>query len=279
MTIAIAAARSAALVAARQENNPFAAWNNLAVGKTYGGTATLADGAAANAFSGTTNDFWLPNVAATTAQLQVTFPSALTISCAAIVAHNLSTLGGSCAVQRSTNAGVNWSDAGAGTLTPADNSPMVWRMVETGNNAADWRFNFTGLTVAAPLYVGVAFLGQDMVFPDRFFQGFAPVIAPTEINLQSNVSVGGNLMSSSVIGRGSRLSAPFRHVDPAFVRGAMKGFIPHFNEGRGFVFGWRPAALPQDVHYCWRDGDPLVPSYSDVRDFMTFSLSMRVYEG
>ena len=32
-------------------NNPFVAWNNLAKGKTYGGTTNLPDGAAANAFA------------------------------------------------------------------------------------------------------------------------------------------------------------------------------------------------------------------------------------
>lgn len=278
MTIAIAAARSATLVAAKEHNNPFAAWDNLAEGQTFGGTATLTDGDAANAFAGTTYDYWLPDVTATTAQLRVTFGSALTMSCAAIVAHNVGTLGASAAVQRSTNGGANWSDAGAGTITPADDSPMVWRMIESGNDAADWRFNFTGLTIGDPLYVGVAFLGPDMVFPDRFHQGFAPVIQPTEVNLQSNVSVGGNLLGSSVIARGSRMAAPLRWVPPAFVRGTMKGFIPHFNEGRGFVFGWRPSDWPQDVHYCWRDGEPLIPAHSEVRDYMAFTLSMRVFE-
>ena len=278
MTIAIAAARSAALVASKETNNPFAAWNNLGALATLGGTTTLADGAALNAFTGTTFDYWKPNVTATTAQLQVTFGAARTLSCVALAGHNLHLLGASVAVQRSTNAGVNWSDAGAGAVTPADGSPIVFRMITSGNDAADWRLNITGLAVSAPLYIAVAFFGDDMVFPARFYDGFAPPISPMDVQLVSNVTQGNNLVGTSVVIKGSMMQASFSHILPAFVRGALLPFIPYFNAGKPFFFAWRPAAYPQDVVYAWRSGDVIAPQNNGGLDFMSFDIKARVFE-
>jgi hypothetical protein len=278
MTIAVAAARAAALSAAKESDNPFVAFDNQAATAVLGGTATLPDGAALNAVLGTTYDFWRPDVTATTAQFRVTLPVARSLSCVAVCGHNLHDLGASIAVQRSINAGVNWSDGGAGTLTPTDGRPAIFRMVTSGNDAADWRLNITGLTAADPLRIAVAFFGDDLVMPVRFHDRFAPVLSPTEVQLQSNVSVGGNLLGSVVVTEGSMLQASFRHLPPAFVRGAFLPFIPHFNRGRGFFFGWRPATWPADVHYCWRDGGVIAPANDGGLDFMTAGFKARVFE-
>lgn len=282
MTIAVAAARSSALVAANENNNPFVAWDNQAALATavLGGTAVLTDGARANAVSGTTFDYWKPNVTATTAQFQVTFPTARTISFVGIAAHSLGTLGATISVQRSTNGGVNWSDAGAGTIVAIDNNVIGFRMVTSGNDAADWRINITGLTAGANLFIGVIFFGSDLVIPTRFYGGFSPAIVPTEVQLQSNVSVGGNLLGSQVIGQGSTLAAQLRHLDPAFVRGAsFMGFMRHFNAGKGLFFAWRPTLYADDIHYCWRDGNPIRPANMGVLGYMEAELSMRAFDG
>lgn len=278
--IATASARATALASAGQTENPFAAWNNQAATATLSsGDGVLTDGALANAVSGTTYDYWLPNVAGTATTFQVTFPTARTISFVGIAAHNLFTLGASVLVQRSTaGSGGPWSDAGAGTITPTDNSPIGFRMVTSGNDAADWRIRVTGLTASAPLYVGVAFFGNDMVFPRRFYKDFAPNIKPTEVQLQSNVSVGGNLLGNSIVAQGSTLSAQIRNLDPSFVRGEMLEFIPHFNAGKGFFFAWRPNTYGQDLAYAWRDGATLRPVNSGPRNYMSIEMPMRVYE-
>ena len=280
MTTLYSAARTTELTTAGQLENPFIAWDNAGALSTtvLGGTATLTDGAAANAVSGTTYDYWLPNVTGTLARLQATFPTARTLGCVAIAAHNLFTLGATIQVQRSTDAGATWLDAGAGSITPTNNSPLVFRMATSGNNAADWRLNITGLTASAPLYVGVAFFGNDMVFPRRFYKDFAPALAPTEVQLQSNVSVGGNLLGNSVIAQGSTLAASFRNLDAAWVRGTLLPFMPHYNKGKGFFFGWRPATYPQDVHYCWRDGATLRPTNAGPLAFMSMEMQMRAHE-
>ena len=281
MTIIQTAARIAELTAMGQTNNPFVAWNNVAAASTsvLGGTATLTDGAAANAVSGTTYDYWLPNITGTTAQFSVKLPAAVTLNCVGLAVHNLSTLGGSVILNRSTDGGATWSASGlGGSITPTDNGPIVFRTASTGFDAADWRLNFTGLTASAPLYVGVMFFGNDTVFESRFYSGFAPPIAPSEVQLQSNVSVGGNLLGNSIVAQGTTLSAQFRLLPPSFVRGALLPFIPHFNAGKGFLFAWRPTTYADDVRYCWRDGATIRPTNSGPRDFMSVEMGMRAYE-
>ena len=278
MGIAVSTARASALSSADQSNNPFVAWNNLGAAATLGGTAVVTGGEAANAVTGSTYDKWRPDVTATTATLTFDFGSAVNISFAAIASHNTATYGASVRVQRSTD-GSTWADAGAGIVTPATNAPVAWRMVTTSNDAQYWRFYWTGLTAGDDLAVGIAFMGDDLVIPRRLYQGFAPVLTNTEVQLQSNVSIGAHLLGSSVISRGSRLSAEITYVDPTFIRSATwLAFQTSFGEGKGFFFAWRPTKYVDDLHYCARDGDVIRPANSGPRDLMSIGFSARVYQ-
>lgn len=277
--IAISLARQDALAALSYVDNPFLAWSNLGASATLGGTTTLAGGQASKAFNGKTYNYWLPDVAATTARLSVQFASARTISFVGIAAHNLGTLGASVRVQRSTD-GVSWTDAGAGLLAPTDDGPLGWRMVTSGQDYAYWSLYITGLTASDPVAIGVAFFGDDMVIPQRFYSSFAPVITPTEVALQSNVSQGGNLVGTHVVQRGSRLSTEIAHLQASFIRGTdWKAFQTAFNEGAPAFFGWRPDTYPEDLHYLWRDGPVLQPQNMGIRSLMSVGLQARVYEG
>lgn len=270
--------RATALATDDETDNPFIAWDNIGATGTFGGTTTLTDGDTANAFSGTTYDYWLPDVTTTSCSISVTLASAQTLSFVGIAGHNISTYGGTVAVQRSTNSGGTWSDAGAGAQVPTDNSPIGFRMRTTGNDAADWRIRITTLTAGDPIYAAVLFFGNDMVFPRRFYRDFAPPIAPSEVQLQSNVSVGGNLLGNSIVAHGSTLNAQIRNLPVDFVRGDMLPFIPHYNAGKGMFFGWRPTTFDEDLRYTWREGATLRPVNSGPLDFMSIDLAMRAYE-
>jgi len=275
MSIAISSARTAELTG--QTENPFFAWDNWAAGATYGGAATLADGAAANAFNGATYDAWRPNVTATTAALWVIFPTARAVKFAAFAAHNLGTLGASVQVQYSTDTGATWTGSGVGTVAIADDKPMAFRFAP-GVSATHWRFNFSGLTAADPVYIGAAFMGAELVMPTRFYDGFAPIITPTDVQLTANTTEGGPFIRQSVKRIGSTLDCTFNHLEPSFVRGDFRPFQEAYNAGSPFFFGWRPATFPQDIHYGWRAGDALRPVNSGGLDFMSASISARVHE-
>lgn len=275
MSIAISAARTTAL--GTETNHPFFAWENLAASATLSGTTTLTGGAASNAVNGNTHSYWLPDISGTSARFIVDLGSATSITFAAVAAHNLSSFSGAyCQVRRSSD-NVSYSDAGANTITPTDNSPMAFRM--SGQTYRYWEFNFANLTAGDDLAVGVAFFGNDLVMPRPFYQGFSPILTPTEVELQSNVSVGGNYLGSSVIKRGSTLSAEWNNLSATFVRGtSWLAFQRHFNDGLPFFFGWRPAKYPQDIHYAWRQGGTIRPNNSGPKDWMNLGIDARVYE-
>lgn len=254
-------------------NNPFVAWQNLGAAATLGGTAVIAGGERANAVTGSTYDKWRPDVTTTSASLSFDFGTATAVGFAAIAAHNAADYADTVALQISSN-GTTWAAVSSATAVAGI---MAWRVTVS---ARYWRFLFNGLTAGNPLSVGVAFMGPEIIIPSRIYQGFSPVITPTEVQLQSNVSVGAHLLGSSVISQGSKLSADFQHVPAAFVRGdEWMAFQSAFGRGKPFFFAWRPDKYAQDVHYCWRDGGVIRPDNTGPRDFMGLSLAARVYNG
>lgn len=279
MTIAVSSSRAIDLAALGFSNNPFVAWNNLGASATLGGSTPSTGGERANAVTGTTYDKWRAVEASGFAWLDFDFGTATNISFAAIAAHNIGTLGASVRVMRSSD-GVTYTDAGAGSVTPSDNSPIAWRMATSGNSARYWRITVFDLSASDEVSIGVAFLGNDLTIERRFYQGFAPVITPTEVQAQSNVSVGNEFLGDSIIGRGSSLSAQFQYVDPKFVRGASwKSFQTAFNEMSPFFFAWRPEKYPDDIHYCKRTGATIRPENSGPRDLMGFAFNAMVHNG
>lgn len=276
--ILTAPARAGALTLWGQQNNPFFAWDNLAAAATLSGSTAATDGALANAVTGTTYDYYTPTTGAGTVEFIAAFGTAQALTFIGMAAHNLGTLGLEAYAEYSTNSGSSWTDGGAGVASPTDDSPIAWRM--TGDaSATHWRIRIMGGSSTVIPSIGVAFFGHDLVMPDRFYQGFSPRITPTEVALQSNVSVGNHLLGSSVVYSGSTLSAGFTLVRPDFVRGAFKPFQVAFNEGKPCFFAWRPEKYPEDLHYCWRDGGVIRPQNTSVTDYMSFDLNMRLHDG
>lgn len=273
--ITVTPARAIELVNTGMQNNPFVAWNNLGASASFGGTAVLTGGNRSNAVTGSTYDKWRPDVTSTSASLTFDLGSATAVKFAAIAAHNADTFGATVRVDSSPD-GSTWTTTG--TATAAVSGVMAWRMSPAA--ARYWRFLFSNLTAGDPLSVGVAFIGNELIFPRRFYQGFSPILTPTEVELQSNVSVGGHLLGSSVIERGSTVSASINNMPAEFVRGAdYLDFQRNFGEGKGFFFGWRPEKYPSDVHYCWRDGAVIRPTNSGPRDLMSVEFNARAYNG
>lgn len=280
MTLAVAAARAAELLAAGEQNNPFVSSENLGLAATLGGTAVLTDGARINAVVGTTWDFWLPDVSGTEAVLEMQLASAVTCGFAGVVAHNIGTLGGTARWERSTDGGGIWTDAGAGTITPANDRPMGWRMVQSGNDADRWRLRVTGLTAGDPLAVGVAHLGQELVFPTRVYQGIRPPVDPARIDGDVNVSVGGHLLGSDATVTGGSFGFELEHLPDSFIRGAsFRAFLRRWNLLKPAFVHWRPTKYPEDLIYAWRSGSPIEPDNAGPKAYMSIKLDMTYHAG
>lgn len=275
MAIETTDARDIELANYGYQNNPFVAWDNLGASATLGGTSVLTGGDRANAVTGSTYDKWRPDVTTTSANLSFDFGSAISVPFAAIAAHNAFDHGATVALQRSTDNAA-WTTVVSNT--PTDNKPLAFRLATSDGSYRYWRFLFSGLTAGDLLSVGIAFMGEELVIPRRFYQGFAPVLTPTEVQLQSNVSVGAHLLGSSVISRGSTIAADISNIVPTFIRSAeWLDFQTSFGEGRGFFFAWRPMKYTGDIHYCAREGAVIRPENSGPRDLMNIKFSARVY--
>lgn len=124
-------------------------------------------------------------------------------------------------------------------------------------------------------------MGNRLTVPQRIYQGYAPPITPTRVDLQSNVSAGANLLQSSIIRKGSNAVANLTHLLPAFIRdtdtNGWPAFQNHFNNGGSEFWLWRPTTFG-DAFYGWRDGAPIIPTNSGPKSYMAASVEMRLFD-
>lgn len=277
--IGTSATLAATLELAGEENNPFVAWNNLASAGTAATSigTTQTDGEAANAVTGTTYDRWMALADGSgQAALSVDLGSAQAVGFVAIGAHNLGTLGATVTAQYSSD-NVAWTAVDASAHAMTDDVAAGWRVMPA--SARYWRVLITGLSPSADIArIGVLFVGDVVILPRRFYQGYRPPITQTEVQISSNIAEGGNLVGSAYYERGSTVSASVNNVSPDFLRGAgWKAFQRHFNRGGGFFWAWRPTKY-DDMHYAWRAGAAIAPQNSGPLDLMSFSMEMRLHD-
>lgn len=276
MTIVYDPARASQLSLSGEENNPVFLWDNLATVSNVSSSTGIEPGSSVtSAVTGSTYDRALFTVPSTSADLVVDLGSAQSVGCAAIGAHNLGTLGATVRVQASAD-GASWVDAGAGIVSPTDNQAIMFRWASSSYRY--WRALIGGVTSSDVPSIGVFVLGNEMIVPDRIYQGYTPPITNTMVDLQSNVSEGSNLLGSATVRKGSDASTSFAHLTDTFVRGATwKGFQAHFNEGGGTFWAWRPTKY-DDLFYGWRSGSPIVPTNSGPKAYMSADVGMRLYD-
>jgi len=276
MTILIDPTVASALSLAGTENNPIVAYDNAADDGTLSTSGGTEVEAAALAGTGTTFDAWIATgTGGGFAFLQLVLPSPQSLSFAAIAAHNLGTLGVTVRIEYSLNSGSTWLDSGAGAVNPADDQAIAFYFDAVSTDY--WRVTVSN-AVALDVEIAVVMFSNPITIEQRIYQGYAPPITPNAVDLQSNVSEGGNLLGSAVVRKGSRASAGLTHITPTFLRGSTwTGFQEHFNGGGGFFWLWRPTKYG-DAFYAWRDGGVIAPTNSGPKDYMSFNLGMRFYD-
>lgn len=275
MTIITTSARATALAAAGETNNPFL------TGAPLTGTYTTGVGTevqtADNAYSGYTFDQWTatPSVS-DVATWQVDFGSAQSPSFIAIAAHNASTVGAQLLIQSSTD-GSTWTTVTGTTTTPTDNQAIGWRLAGT-TSARYWRIRCELLT--DDISIGVIWIGDEVIIPQRIYQGYTPPITPTQVDLNTNVSEGGQYLGAAYTERGSTWQADLSHIEPTFLRGATwKALQTRWNRGNPAFWGWRPTKYG-DLFYSWRSQGMSViqPTNSGPKDLMGFTVQGRAYD-
>lgn len=274
MTISTGPSRLAYLATLGYENNPFLTGAGLYTSQSVTVGGGSEDTAAENAYSGTTFDPWVSTLSSTAVVWRVDFGSAVTPTAGFMAAHNLGDLGGSVHVRYSDD-NVTYTETEAGNVTPADNSAIGFRFLEGAHRYWEWRFY--GLSASDVLSVGTLWLGSEIIMPQRIYQGYRPPLTPTVTELNTNVSEGAHLLGSDFSERGSTFEASFSHLTPDFVRGATwQAFQRRWNRGNGAFWAWRPAKYG-DLFYAWNAGGVVAPANSGPKDYMSLTISGRLY--
>lgn len=267
MTIATTIARASALVSAGTANNPFV------TGAMADGTASTTTGtevlAASNATTGSTYDPWVVTPASGDAVWQYVFGAAQEVSFIGIAAHNVTSV---VTVAYSTNSGASWTDVG--TITPTGDVAMGFRFSPV--TADYWRVSIAG--ASGDQSIGVIWIGSEIIIPQRIYQGYAPPLTPTIVDLNTNVTEGAQLVSTAFIERGSNLAAELNHIPDTFIRGAdWLAFQTRWNRGEGAFWAWRPGKYG-DLFYAWRGaGNVIQPTNAGPRALMSFGMQGRAY--
>lgn len=244
---------------------PLIAWDNRLRAGALTASSESDDGAAANALTGTTWDYWVPE--ALPATLEVELPAAAACDCCAIAAHTCGT--SATAVICEYRVGGDWVEAAS--AIPADDEPLMLVFPEA--TASRWRIRLEG---GVPPAIGVAHVGLALVMERGVVGPYVPTTLAGEVELLANRSLGGQFLGSTILRRGARTEVAFAPLTEAWVREVLEPFRRHFDAGGGFFLAWSPIGRPHDVGWCQRqpgEGTELRPQY---REDLTMDVTMRV---
>ena len=254
MTLVISTAQASAIATAGNTDRPLILWDNSYVqGCTISQSLGTVQTSVQFLKTPSTWDFWssLPNGSGD-ADFQMDMGSAVDVDCVAIASHNAFDVATSVVVQWSTSGAGPWTTIGA-SPTLSNNSSIGWHFVS--QSARYWRLLFSGVGLADIVRVGTVYVGGCIQIPRKVLRGVAPAITPTNVELESNVTMGGHLVSTAEIRKSSSMQLAFNLIPSTYVRAtAWINFQNHFNSGEPIFIAWRPSGYPQDFHYAWRDG-------------------------
>lgn len=279
MSLQITAGRAALLSASGTDNNPIFAWDNRAASAVVSTNRPSVAFPVENAVTGTTFDPFMPpqNPIISSPYVAMDFGSAYAPEFCAIAANNLAAIGVNTVLVQSSPDNTTWTNIA--TLVPtADPCDAVWLGSVTARRY--WRVLISNLPALAEPRIGVVYLGGVLQMPRRLYSGISPILGPTEVELQSNVSAGGHLLGTAIVRRGARASFDFAWLPDTFVRGAAwRAFMAHFAAGKPFFAAWRPTEMSADLYYMWRDGAIPLAQYSAPGRLMDLTIEGRVYAG
>lgn len=280
MSLTITSGKASALATAGTSDNPIFAIANFASGAVItSNRGVSADGDLVNATTGSTYDAWRPATSAGAGNIDfnVDMGAVKSVDFVGVVGANVYSLSGVTVEVWTSADGVSYGGAPIATITPTSYAADAAWFVAVSNRYMKVRL--TNVPALAQAIVPCIFIGKAIQSPRRTYQGYSPIITPTEVDLQSNVSAGGHYLGSAVVRRGSTFGMELQNLSPAFTRGAeWTGFQTAFNEGKPTFSAWRPTTYPQDLHYIWRDGAPIRPTNSGPLDHMSLGIEARVFE-
>lgn len=240
-------------------------YRNVLAEGTLAWSSETADGFASNALGPQTYDFWTP--ASVPATLSVTLGAPVACDTAAIIAHTLGSAGATVEVQHYT--GGTWVTAQS--VTPDDDADIV--MIFGAVEADQWRIRVTNAVAA----IGVAMIGPRLLIPGGTQADYVPLNLALDVELSPSVTIRGQFVGvyTKQVGAGTPIALAAQERE--WVQAEAAPFIRHFNAGRPFVWMGCPDLLPEDGHYCWREGETLSASFGPGAMWADMSMQVSAY--
>ena len=231
-------------------------------------TSQTAGGEVGNALGPQTADYWSP--AATPAYMIVTLTEAVECDSAAVIGHNIGSMGGTVAVQR--DDGTGWSTVWL--INPEDDSDIL--MLFPPQMGIQWRLRVDG---PAAIHVSIGMIGPRMLIPLGTRSGYTPITQALNIEMLSNTTRGGQFLGNRVHRIGAATTIPLAEQDADWILYDARDFIRHYDLGRPFIWATSPSELPEDLAYCWRAGDALAANLGPGALKGDLTLNVQAYIG
>lgn len=113
----------------------------------------------------------------------------------------------------------------------------------------------SGATVAPK--IAVVYVGKAMKLERNIYVGHTPMNYGRNRSAINGVSENGQYLGEIVVRESRQTSVQLQNLTPAWYRSTLDPFFAAKPRQPCF-FAWRPASYPDEVSYCWIEGDPTV---------------------
>jgi hypothetical protein len=228
---------------------PAIGWRNFITSANL--TATTADASypVTNLLNPATNQFWQAGSLAT----QYLTSTGLTQATdyVGLARHNFGTGGIIVSVEEQVGSGDAWSQVWAEYL-PADDRVIMARFAKSVRYGLRVKLQPTAVK---PRLARLA-MGPLIILPYGIPPGYVPINFATRTEKQTGVAQNGDYLGSVSLTRGLSSALQQKRLDPDWYREEFEPFRLGIIDDDTFFFAWAPQDHPDEVGYCWVNGDP-----------------------
>lgn len=225
-------------------NYPRIGWRRIT--GTISASTAEAGFAASNAGNPRTDSFWRPTEAPATWAIDA--GSAVSVSYVGIAAHDLGAQAATVVVESSAN-NTDWT----ARLTVAPNNTALFGLFAVVS-ARYWRIRIS--SASAPPTLGVIQFGAVTEVPQRAqYVGSVSFDRAEVIDIDQNVSEGGQWLGASVRQRFLDLSMSVAHLSETWVASEWNPFSAHARRAQPFFVADRPGEFVNSCAYAWTQSD------------------------
>lgn len=134
---------------------------------------------------------------------------------------------------------------------PASDAPLMFRFDQV--STAEMKVTLASGNAAARAAVVV--IGPALVVQRRIWLGHTPITMGITTETVNGISQAGDYLGTDVLGETNGTTIDIKNLTPDWYRTYFDPFI-RAAKTSPFFFAWRPVDYPNEVGYCWLNGNP-----------------------